>query len=169
MAYSGDFGVDTSGIDFGDTFLPSAGSPTYGTYDFLPRSQFPENFYNAQSNPGGGFFDKFGQFVNKAGKIIPQIARTVSAVKDITNPQDVPGIFNTNVQRESTEKIKKEQEDTYGKIRDIFTQIAGVTGVSTEDAVQQYYKQFSDTMDKIDLQSTAYLRENQTLASSTLR
>ena len=150
MAYPGDFGVDTSGIDFGDTFLPSPGGPTYGTYDFLPRSQFPENFYNAQSNPGGGFFNKFGQFVDKAGRIIPQIARTVNAVKDISNPQDVPGIFNPNIQRESTEKIKKEQEDISGKIRDTFTRIAGVTGVSTEDAVQRYYKQFSDTIDDLN-------------------
>jgi hypothetical protein len=149
MAYSGDFGVDTSGIDFGDTFLPSAGGPTYG-YDFLPRSQFPENFYNAQSNPGGGFFNQFGQFVNKAGQLIPQIARTVSAVKDITNPQDVPGIFNPNIQRESTEKIKKERDETYAKIQDVFKQIAGTTGVSTPDAVQKYYKEFSDTMYGLD-------------------
>jgi len=165
MAYSGDFGVDTSGIDFGDTFLPSAGGPTYGTYDFLPRDQFPDNFYpdnfyNAQSNPGGGFFNQFGQFVNKAGQLIPQIARTVSAVKDITNPQDVPGIFNPAIQSESTKKINEKQEETYAKIKAVFKEIAGTTGVSTPDAVQKYYKEFSDTMDDLDKVGTTYLTED---------
>jgi len=165
MAYSGDFGVDTSGIDFGDTFLPSAGGPTYGTYDFLPRDQFPDNFYpdnfyNAQSNPGGGFFNQFGQFVNKAGQLIPQIARTVSAVKDITNPQDVPGIFNPNIQRESTEKIKKERDETYAKIQDVFTRIAGTTGTSTEEAFNRYINEFGPTMDKITTQGRTDLTED---------
>ena len=160
MTYTGGFGVDTTGIDFGDTFLPGAGSPTYGTYDFLPRSQFPEDFYNTQSNSGGGFFDQFGRFMGYATQALPGIARTVNAVKDITNPRDAPGIFNPDFQRESTEKLDKERVKTYADIQDAFKRIAGVTGVSTEDAVQQYYKQFSDTMDKITTQGRADLRED---------
>jgi hypothetical protein len=159
MAYTGGFGVDTTGIDFGDTFLPSAGSSTYG-YDFNPRSQFPEDFYNTQSNSGGGFFDQFGRFIGGVNKAIPGISRTVGAVRDIINPQDSPGVFNPNVQRESTEKIKKEADETYAKIQDVFTRIAGTTGVSTEDAVQQYYKQFSDTMSGLTAQGRADLKED---------
>lgn len=177
MAYTGGFGVDTTGIDFGDTFLPGAGSPTYGTYDFLPRDQFPanfyDNFYNAQSNPGGGFFNQFGQFVNKAGQLIPQIGKIAGAVGDIARigSQGDPGIFNTNVQRESTDKIKKEQEKTYADIQGVFKNIAGVTGVSTEDAVQQYYKQFSNAIEGLTAQGRSDLREDPDISKqyATLR
>ena len=164
MAYPGGFGVDTTGIDFGDTFLPGAGSPTYGTYDFLPRSQFPEesisyNFYDAQSNPGGGFFNKFGQFVNQAGQFITPIGKLAGAVGDIARigSQGDSGIFNPNVREKSTKEIKEERDKTYADIQKVFGDIAGVTGVSTEDAVQQYYKQFSDTMDKLTTQGRADL------------
>jgi len=162
MAYTGGFGVDTTGIDFGDTFLPSAGSPTYGTYDFLPRDQFPENFYNAQSNPGGGFFNQFGQFVNKAGQLIPQIGKIAGAARDIAGvgAQDDPGIFNPNFREKTTKDIKEEQYKTFGNIQKTFEAIAGVTGVSTEDAVQQYYKQFSDTMSGLTTQGRADLKED---------
>jgi len=146
------FGVDTTGIDFGDTFLPGAGSPSYGTYDFLPRSQFPEDFYNTQSNSGGGFFDQFGRFIGFANKAIPGIARTVSAVKDITNPRDSSGIFNPDVVRESKKGIDEERVKTLGDIQAAFTRIAGATGISTQDAVKGYLAEFGPALDKINTQ-----------------
>lgn len=176
MAYPSDFGVDTSGIDFGDTFLPGAGSPTYGTYDFLPRDKFSanfyDNFYNAQSNPGGGFFNQFGQFVNKAGQLVPQIGKIAGAVGDIARigSQGDPGIFGTNV-TESTKKIKEEQYKTFGDIQKTFETIAGVTGVSTKDAVQQYYKQFSNAIEGLTAQGRSDLREKPDISEqyATLR
>lgn len=161
MAYTGGFGVDTTGIDFGDTFLPGAGSPTYGTYDFLPRSQFSDNFYDAQSNPGGGFFNKFGQFVNQAGQFIPPIGKLAGAVGDIARigSQGDPGIFNTNVQRESTQKIKEEQDKTYADIQKVFGDIGGLTGVSTATAVEEFKNRFGPQMDKLTKEGIAGLRE----------
>ena len=166
MAYPGGFGVDTTGIDFGDTFLPGAGSPTYGTYDFLPRSQFPEesisyNFYDAQSNPGGGFFNKFGQFVNQAGQFITPIGKLVGAVGDIARigSQGDSGIFNPNVLRESTQKIKEEQYKTFGDIQKVFGDIGGLTGVSTATAVEEFKNKFKPEIDKLTKEGIAGLRE----------
>jgi len=165
MANTGGFGVDTTGIDFGDTFLPGAGSPTYGTYDFLPRSQFPEesisyDFYDAQSNPGGGFFNQFGQFVDKAGKLIPQIGRIAGAVRDFTNPQDDSGIFNPRLQEETTKKIDTKSAETFDKIGQVFKDIAGTTGVSTKDAVDYYKKAFDLEINKIGTQGRADLEKD---------
>lgn len=152
MAYTGGFGVDTTGIDFGDTFLPGAGSPSYGTYDFLPRSQFPEDFYNTQSNSGGGFLDQFGRVLGFANKAIPGAARAWGAVQDIINPKDSPGIFNPDVTRKSKEEIDKERVKTLGDIQAAFTRIAGTTGISSQDAVKGYLAEFGPALDKITAQ-----------------
>ena len=152
MAYTGGFGVDTTGIDFGDTFLPGAGSPSYGTYDFLPRSQFPENFYNTQSNSGGGFLDQFGRVLGFANKAIPGAARAWGAVQDIINPKDSPGIFNPDVTRKSKEEIDKERVKTLGDIQAAFTRIAGTTGISSQKAVEGYLAEFGPALDKINAQ-----------------
>jgi len=156
MAYTGDLG-----FDYGD-YSVNPGGFTYPTGDFsggFSMGDLGVNYedYNvnnpfAKAQSGGGFFDQFGRFIGFANKAIPGIARTVSAVKDITNPQDSPGIFNPNVQRESTEKIKKEADETYAKIREVFTQIAGTTGISTPDAVKGYLAEFGPALDKITTQ-----------------
>jgi hypothetical protein len=47
---------------------------------------------------------------------------------------------------ESTEKLDTRAVETLGQIRDIFDEIRGLTGVATQDAVQDYYKRFDDYM-----------------------
>ena len=164
MAYTGDLG-----FNYGD-YSVNPGGFTYPTGDFsggFSMCDLGVNYedYNvnnpfAKAQSGGGFFNQFGQFVDKAGKIIPQIGRIAGAVRDFTNPQDDPGIFNTRLQEETTKKIDTRSAETFDKIGQVFKDIAGVTGVSTEDAVQQYYKQFSDTMDDLNKVARTDLTED---------
>jgi hypothetical protein len=47
--------------------------------------------------------------------------------------------FVKDQQRGSLAELKEASSDTLKQIRDIFSNISGLTGVSTPDAVQQYY------------------------------
>lgn len=156
MAYTGDLG-----FDYGD-YSVNPGGFTYPTGDFsggFSMGDLGVNYedYNvnnpfAKAQSGGGFFDQFGRFIGFANKAIPGIARTVSAVKDITNPQDSPGIFNPDVTRKSKEEIDKERVKTLGDIQAAFTRIAGTTGISSQDAVKGYLAEFGPALDKITAQ-----------------
>lgn len=177
MAYTGDLG-----FNYGD-YSVNPGGFTYPTGDFsggfsmgdlgVDYGDYNVNTPFTKAQSGGGFINQFGQFVNKAGQLIPQIGKIAGAVGDIARigSQGDPGIFNTNVQRESTDKIKKEQEKTYADIQGVFKNIAGVTGVSTEDAVQQYYKQFSNAIEGLTAQGRSDLREDPDISKqyATLR
>jgi len=142
------FGVDTTGIDFGDTFLPGAGSPSYGTYDFLPRSQFPEDFYNTQSNSGGGFFNQAGQFVDSLGRLIPGVTNIAKAYQDIAGvgAQQSPGIFNEALTEKSLKTINEERKNTTEQIAATFERIAGLTGKNIPGAVNEYIAAFNKYM-----------------------
>jgi hypothetical protein len=148
MTYTGGFGVDTTGIDFGDTFLPGAGSPSYGTYDFLPRSQFPEDFYNTQNNSGGGFFNQAGQFVDSLGRLIPGVTNIAKAYQDIAGvgAQQSPGIFNEALTKKSLDTINKNRKDTEDQIALTFERIAGLTGKNIPGAVNEYIAAFNKYM-----------------------
>jgi len=83
---------------------------------------------------------------------LPAVTKGISAVRDIydvsTAAPGGAGFLNSEFVRQSTRELKEEQDRVYGQIQNIFTELANLTGVSTENAVQNYYKQFSNYMDK---------------------
>jgi hypothetical protein len=106
---------------------------------------------------GGGL----GGVLGTISKALPAITKGIGAVRDIYDVAvSIPGgagFLNSEFVREATKQLKDEQNRVYGQIQDVFGEIAGLTGVSTDDAVQQYYKQFSDYMDKAYTQGRADL------------
>jgi hypothetical protein len=164
MAYTGDLG-----FDYGD-YSVNPGGFTYPTGDFsggFSMGDLGVNYedYNvnnpfAKAQSGGGFFNQFGQFVDKAGKLIPQIGRIAGAVREFTNPQDDSGIFNPRLQEETTKKIDTRSVETFDKIGQVFKDIAGITGVSTKDAVDYYKKAFDLEINKIGTQGRADLEKD---------
>lgn len=82
---------------------------------------------------------------------LPAVTKGISAVRDIydvsVGAPGGAGFLNSEFARESTRQLKEEQDRVYGQIQNIFTQLANLTGVSTENAVQDYYKRFSNYMD----------------------
>lgn len=109
------------------------------------------------STGGGGIGGVLGTVVNA----LPVITRGIGAVRDIfdvaTSVPGGAGFLNNEFVRQATKELKNEQNRVYGQIQDVFDRIAGLTGVSTDDAVQQYYKQFSNYMDKAYTQGRADL------------
>jgi hypothetical protein len=83
---------------------------------------------------------------------LPAITKGIGAVRDIYDVSVAApggaGFLNSEFTRESTRQLKEEQDRVYGQIQNIFTRLADLTGVSTEDAVQDYYNRFSNYMDK---------------------
>lgn len=109
---------------------------------------------------GGGF----GGVLGTIAKALPVITKGIGAVRDIydvaTGVPGGAGFLNSEFVKQSTRELKDEQQRIYGQIQDVFGKLAGLTGVSTDDAVQQYYKQFSDYMDKAYAQGRTDLAED---------
>lgn len=105
-----------------------------------------------------------GGVLGTIAKALPAITKGIGAVRDIYDVAvSVPGgagFLNSEFVREATKGLKEEQQRVYGQIQDVFGRISGLTGVSTDDAVQQYYKQFSDYMDKAYAQGRKDLAED---------
>lgn len=109
----------------------------YGGYD-LPN--YSSIF--SQPSPGGG---GFGGFVtNTLLPNIGNVTRIAGAVGDIASGGDLKRLEKTI--DKSTKKLDTRSEETLKQIRDIFDEIRGLTGVATQDAVQDYYKRFDDYM-----------------------
>lgn len=98
-------------------------------------------FYRDDDDNG---LSEFGTFED-----LTKLARTFGGVTDSSSRGN---IFDDKYAEEATEKLDERAVDTMQQIRDIFSNIAGLTGVSTPDAVQQYYNRFNDYMD------TAFIR-----------
>lgn len=177
MAYTGDLG-----FNYGD-YSVNPGGFTYPTGDFsggfsigdlgVDYGDYNVNNPFAKAQSGGGFINQFGQFVNKAGQLIPQIGKIAGAARDIAGvgAQNDPGIFNPEFVKASTEKIDTRSAETFDKIGQVFKNIAGVTGVSTEDAVRQYTEAFPRALEAITTQGIAGLREKPDISEqyATLR
>ena len=175
MAYTGDLG-----FDYGD-YSVNPGGFTYPTGDFsggfsmgdlgVDYGDYNVNNPFAKAQSGGGFFNQFGQFVKDAGGLITPIGRIAGAVRDFTNPQDDSGIFNPRLQEETTKKIDTKSAETFDKIGQVFKDIRGVTGVTTEDAVARYLREFPETVNTITAQGIAGLREKPDISEqyATLR
>lgn len=87
---------------------------------------------------------------NDVGGGIGTIARNVFDIFKTSKGQNSsgPGWLNQQVIKESTEELRGQEKEYYDKIQDTFVRLGGLTGVSTPDAVQDYYNRFSDFMDK---------------------
>ena len=132
-----------------DTYIPfGAGidlGSNYGGYNFPDYSSIftPPNSGGTSGDTSGG--GGLGGFVT--GTLLPNlgnITRIAGAVGDIARGGELAQ-FQKAVDQ-STKKLDTRALETLGQIRDIFDEIRGLTGVATQDAVQDYYKRFDDYM-----------------------
>ena len=117
--WSGDFGVDTTGLSG-------------------PSSPF--------GGGGGG-----GLFKGLAGAI-PSLTRIAGAAGDIYSTAT-----QGQRQQQSINQIQDWAKQTLSDIQDVFGSIGDLTGLPTEEARGEYYKDYSNTMDKIWNQARADL------------
>lgn len=132
------FGTDL-GIDLGTGYPQYSDFPDYS-------SIFSGTTPGPASSEGGGFLGGLGNFIGK--NILPNLGsatRIAGAVGDIVRGDELMDQLKEIV-GESTEKLDTRAVETLGQIRDIFDEIRGLTGVATQDAVQDYYKRFDDYM-----------------------
>lgn len=115
----------------------------YGSYNDFPdySSVFSGSTPGRATSGGGGL----GGFVTNT--LLPNlgnVTRIAGAVGDIARGGDIEQL--EKIIGKSTEKLDTRAQETLGQIRDIFDEIRGLTGVATQDAVQDYYKRFDDYM-----------------------
>lgn len=115
----------------------------YGSYNDFPdySSVFSGSTPGTATSGGGGL----GGFVTNT--LLPNlgnVTRIAGAVGDIARGGDIKQL--EKIIGKSTEKLDTRAQETLGQIRDIFDEIRGLTGVATQDAVQDYYKRFDDYM-----------------------
>lgn len=104
------------------------------TYSYQP------SFFDSSGSGSGSIFDSI------AGAL-PGITGAIGAGRNVYNAVTGKGgnqFFDPTYVEETTKKLKQEAADTLAEIEDRFANIAGLTGVSTEDAVQDYYKRYQD-------------------------
>ena len=119
----------------------------YGSYNDFPdySSIFSGTTPGPATSEGGGFLGGLGNFIGK--NILPNLGsatRIAGAVGDIARGGDLKQL--EKIVGQSTEKLDTRSKETLKEIRDIFDEIRGLTGVATQDAVQDYYKRFDDYM-----------------------
>ena len=132
------FGTDL-GIDLGTGYPQYSDFPDYSNI-------FSGTTPGPATSEGGGFLGGLGNFIGK--NILPNLGsatRIAGAVGDIVRGDELMGQYKEIV-GESTEKLDTRSQETLKEIRDIFDEIRGLTGVATQDAVQDYYKRFDDYM-----------------------
>jgi hypothetical protein len=94
-------------------------------------------------------------FLPTVTSALPNIAGAVGAVRGLADtfsgkPSGLA--FDDRYVKETTEELDRRALETLNQIRDVFSEIGGLTGISTPDAVKQYterYQQyFVPTMEK---------------------
>jgi len=78
---------------------------------------------------------------------IPSLTRIAGGIGDM---------FTTargGTQQQSIDTIRTWMDETLGQIREVYDRLGDLTGLPTEEARGEYYKDFSDTMDKIYTQA----------------
>jgi hypothetical protein len=128
-------------------------NPTPLSYDWGNAPSF---------NVGGGGGGSSNIYKDILGGITG-IERIAGSVKDISAMSQ--GYASPTLQyleqyyNQAAQKLDDRSSKTLQQIQDTFERIAGLTGVSTSDAVQDYYNRFSDYMD------TAYKQAREDLAT----
>lgn len=100
---------------------------------------------SGSSTSASSFLDQVLKGVQGVGGILGSIGQIGSMARGF--PSQTAEFLNQQ-QQKSTEDIDQRASTTLQQIKDIFSEIGGLTGVSTQDAVQDYYNRFSDYMDK---------------------
>jgi len=138
--------------------------PSYSgvTPTSLPGGSLPTTSWGGGANWGGGFgVDTAGTFgtgpsftsagnsgvLGTIANAIPGLTRVAGGIGDlITTAQG-------GTQQQSIDTIKNWMGETLGQIREVYDRLGELTGLPTEEARGEYYKDFSDTMDKIYTQA----------------
>jgi len=94
----------------------------------------------ASSSGGGGIL---GTIANA----IPGLTRVAGSIGDIITTA------KGGTQQQSIDTIKEWMGETLGQIREVYDRLGDLTGLPTEEARGEYYKDFSNTMDKIYTQA----------------
>jgi len=85
--------------------------------------------------------------LNSIAGALPAVTGAIGAGRNLYNAITGKGgnqFFDPTYVEETTAKLKQEAADTLAEIEARFANIAGLTGVSTEDAVQDYYQRYQD-------------------------
>jgi len=135
-----DFGVKTGGV-FG-----GGGAPNYSGV-----------FGGGSSSGSSGV----SSWLNPLGRI----AGAAFDIFRTSTGAAAPGFINSEFIKESTRKLEQQQGEYLRDIRDTFDRIADLTGISTDKAVQKYYKQFKNYMNKAEARGRADLEADQALGN----
>ena len=104
------------------------------------------------SGPSSPFGGSTGGFLGGLANAIPNLTRIAGGIGDIystaTQGQD---------QQKSIDQIQQWAKQTIDDIQQVFGRIGDLTGLKTEDARGEYYKDYAATMDKIWNQARADL------------
>jgi len=117
----------------------------------VPFNQILGNAYPSTGAAIAGQ-NKSGNFLTGLAGAIPNLTRIAGGIGDIYS-------IATQGQRQqqSIDQIQDWAKQTLSDIQDVFGRIGDLTGLPTEEARGEYYKDYSDTMDKIWNQARADL------------
>ena len=129
----------------------------------LPGGSLPTtNWGGGGSSWGGGFgVDTAGTFGTGpsftsagGGDVLGTIANAIPGLTRVAG--GIGDMFTTaqgGTQQQSIDTIRTWMDETLGQIREVYDRLGDLTGLPTEEARGEYYKDFSDTMDKIYTQA----------------
>ena len=96
---------------------------------------------------GGAVRDNAPDLIRLAGTIFSGLGGDDNGGGDASG-----GFWGQEYQQQATEELDTRAAATYDEIKNILSDIRGLTGVSTPDAVQNYLTRFDETMDRFHTQ-----------------
>lgn len=124
-------------------------------------SALPTTNWGSGSTWGGDFsidtsgtFGSGPSFTGAKGGVLGTIANAIPGLSRVAGGiGDIITTSQGGTQQQSINTIKEWMGETLGQIREVYGRLADLTGLPTEEARGEYYKDFSDTMDKIYTQA----------------
>lgn len=117
----------------------------------VPSNQIPGNTFPSAAAAIAGQ-NKSGGFLKDLAGAIPSLTRIAGGIGDIYSTAT-----QGQRQQQSINQIQDWAKQTLSDIQDVFGRIGDLTGLPTEEARGEYYKDYSNTMDKIWNQARADL------------
>jgi len=105
------------------------------TYSYQP------SFFDSSGSSGSGGGSTFNSILGA----LPAITGAIGAGRNVYNAVTGKGgnqFFDPTYAQETTKKLKQEAADALAEIEQRFANLAGLTGISTEDAVQDYENRY---------------------------
>ena len=114
-------------------YSTSAYTDPSSAYSYQP------SFFDSSSSGSGG-----GSTLDSIVAALPAITGAIGAGRNIYNATTGKGnqFFDPTYAEETTKKLKQEAADALAEIEQRFANLAGLTGISTEDAVQDYENRY---------------------------